>query len=324
MKATSSMGSLSNQRWAVPGKTRKGVVLADQSICSRADRLLKQITGCMLRPIERLPTLPQTPLSENDARPLHLPPEAPSAPDHAVLDITETTCCIVGGGPAGVVLAYLLARQGLRITLLEAQHDFDRMFRGDTIHPSVMELMDDLGLADRLLQQRHTKAYRAEFTNIDTGESIVIGDFSRLKTRFPYITLMPQPDFLTFITREAAQYPGFRLVMGANVQELLEAHGQVQGVRYRSKDGWHEVRAPLVIGADGRSSKVRKLAGFALAAFAPPMDVLWFRLPRRPDDPGEETINGRVGRGRLLIIFYSFVYWQIGYVIPKGGYRALR
>src|SRR5262249_15072202 len=160
--------------------------------------------------------------------------------------------------------------QGLRVELLEEHLDFDRDFRGDTIHPNVMEIMDQLGLADRLLQLRHTKARNL---SVRTAAGMAVGlSFERLPTRFPYITLMPQTQFLEFITTEAGKYPDFRLTMGANVQELVEEDGLVRGVRYRSRDGWHEVRALLVVGADGRFSRLRRLSGFEPIKTSAPMD----------------------------------------------------
>jgi 2-polyprenyl-6-methoxyphenol hydroxylase-like FAD-dependent oxidoreductase len=235
-------------------------------------------------------------------------------------DVTRTTCVIVGGGPAGAVLALLLARKGVDTTLLEAHPDFDREFRGDTLHPSVMEIMDQLGLAERLLQLRHTKVRSA---TVRTAEgSFTLADFSRLRTKFPYITLMPQTSFLEFITGEAKNYPNFRLVMNARVRELIEEDGVVGGVRYQGPDGRHEVRAELTVGADGRGSRVRKLAEIEPVKTSPPMDVLWFKLPRKEDDP--EGALGQVGRGHIAIMLDRRDYWQCGYVISKGTFPELR
>jgi 2-polyprenyl-6-methoxyphenol hydroxylase-like FAD-dependent oxidoreductase len=204
--------------------------------------------------------------------------------------------------------------------LLEVHKDFDRDFRGDTLHPSVMEIMDELGLADRLLQMRHTKV--PSLTLMTTEGPIRFVDLSHLKTKYPYITMLPQVDFLEFITEEAKRYPNFQMVMGANVQELIEENGIVQGVRYRGHGGWHEVRCQVTVGADGRFSRIRQLAGMEPIKTSPPMDVLWFRLPRKADDP-EETM-GRIAGGHLLILLNRFDYWQVGYVIPKGSYQQLR
>jgi 2-polyprenyl-6-methoxyphenol hydroxylase-like FAD-dependent oxidoreductase len=237
-----------------------------------------------------------------------------------VRDVHRATCCIVGGGPGGAVLGLLLARKGVQVTLLEAHPDFDREFRGDTIHPSVMEIMDEIGLADRLLKLRHTEL--RTFTLQSIAGPFTPVDLSRVKTKFPYITMMPQTSFLEFITDEAKRYPNFRLVMDARVRELVEDDGVVRGVRYEGKDGKHEVRAVLTVGADGRGSRVRRLAGFEPVKTSPPMDVLWFKLPRKPEDP--EGIVGRFGRGHIAIMLDRFDHWQAGYVIPKGTYPELR
>ena len=237
-----------------------------------------------------------------------------------VQDVKRTTCCIVGGGPGGAVLALLLARKGVDVTLLEAHPDFDREFRGDTIHPSVMEIMDELGLADRVLELRHNKVQTVTFQT--TAGPFTPVDLSRLKTKFPYITLMPQTDFLEFITDEAKHYPNFRLVMGARVRELVEESGVVRGVRYEGHDGKHEVRALLTVGADGRGSRVRRLAGFEPIKTSPPMDILWFKLPHEAGDP--EGLLGRFGEGHGAVALDRFDYWQAGYIIFKGTFPELR
>jgi 2-polyprenyl-6-methoxyphenol hydroxylase-like FAD-dependent oxidoreductase len=170
-------------------------------------------------------------------------------PIHDIVDVQTTDCCIVGGGPAGAVLALLLARQGISVMLLEAHKDFDRDFRGDTIHPSVMEIMEELGLSDRLLELPHTKMRQISIQT--PQDNVTFADFSHLKTHYPYITMLPQVKFLEFITQEAQRYPNFHLVMGANVQELITENDVIQGVRYRGGGGWHEIRAILTVGADG-------------------------------------------------------------------------
>ncbi len=238
-----------------------------------------------------------------------------------VKQVLHTTCCIVGGGPAGTLLALILAKKGVPVLLLEAHMDFDREFRGDTIHPTAMEIIDELGLADRLLQLRHTEMRKA---SLRTGEGdMPFADFSRLKTKYPYITIMAQAQFLDFLVQEAKSYPNFQVVMGAQVDELIEEHQQVCGVRYHGQDGWYEVRADLTIGADGRFSRIRRLAGFEPQKTSPMMDILWFRISRKEDDP-LDNLSGRFGTKLIVAIINRFDYWQIGYVIPKGSYQQIR
>jgi 2-polyprenyl-6-methoxyphenol hydroxylase-like FAD-dependent oxidoreductase len=237
-----------------------------------------------------------------------------------VVDSVETTCCVVGAGPGGAILSLLLARQGIPVTLLEAHEDFDRDFRGDTIHPSVLHLMDELGLADRLLQLRHSKLHTATIATPDGP--ITVADFRRVEKKFPFIMMVPQAHFLEFITNEAKQYPSFRLRMGASVQELIEEDGVVRGVRYRADDGWHEVHAALTVGADGRSSRIRKLAKFEPIKTSPPMDILWFRIPRKQEDP--EGVLGYLGRGHGLVLLDRLTEWQVGFIIIKGSYSQIR
>ena len=239
-----------------------------------------------------------------------------------IRDVRRTDCCIVGGGPAGLMLALLLARQGVQVTLLEAHRDFDREFRGNTINPSVMEILARLGLVEEVLKLRHAKVRR--FT-LQTGEKReTFADFSRLKTPYPYVLMLPQACFLEFIAAEAERYPNFRLIMGARVKELVWEGGRIVGARYKREEGTHEVRADLTVGTDGRFSRLRKLAGLEAVKTSPPMDVFWFNLPREENDPEDVGAVFRCGRGALLVLMDHSEYWQVGYIIPKGAYARLK
>ena len=239
---------------------------------------------------------------------------------HEIKQVEQATCSIVGAGPAGAILALLLARQRVPVVLLEAHLDFEREFRGDTLHPSAMEILDEVGLADRLLQMPHQQMRRFALSSANGTLSVT---FSRLKTKFPYITVMAQPRFLDFITQEAQRYPNFRLIMSAQVDELIEEDGVVHGVRYRGHDGWYELRAALTIAADGRFSRLRRLAGLEPIKTSPPMDILWFRLSRHKDD-AMEPVGGRFGNGLIVAMIDRLDCWQVGYVIAKGGYQKIR
>ena len=235
-------------------------------------------------------------------------------------DVRHTACVIAGGGPAGAMLGLLLARQGVDVLVLEKHGDFLRDFRGDTIHPSTMEIMDELGLADRLLSLPHNKTSRLRFR---TPRGIAtLADFSRLKTRFPYLAFMPQWHFLDFVTDEARRYPNFELEMNAEVRELVKEGGVIRGVRYEAPDGAREARAALTVAADGRDSRVREQAGLRVVGTAPPIDVLWFRLSRREGDPEEPT--GYIGGGRFVVLINRGDNWQVGYVLPKGADQGVR
>ena len=239
--------------------------------------------------------------------------------------LEETDCCVVGGGPAGVMLALLLARRGVRVTLLEAHKDFDREFRGNTVNPSVLEALARLGLAGKLLALSHTKV--TSFVLQAGRRRETFADFSRMNTPYPYVLMLPQARFLEFVVAEAERYPNFRLATGARVRELVWKGDRVLGVRYRSEDGTHcEVRAGLTVGTDGRFSRLRKLAGLEAdkVGGSPPMDVFWFNLPREESDPEEAGAVFRFGRGSLLVLMDHSEYWQAGYIIPKGHYARLK
>jgi 2-polyprenyl-6-methoxyphenol hydroxylase-like FAD-dependent oxidoreductase len=229
-------------------------------------------------------------------------------------------CCIAGGGPAGMMLGLLLARAGVEVAVLEKHADFLRDFRGDTIHPSTLEVMHELGVLDRLLTLPHQKVSRinAQFGDL----ALTVADFSSLSTHCRFVAFMPQWDFLNFLAEEAARYATFQLRRQADVTGLIEEEGSVVGLRANTSDGPLEVRADLVVGADGRHSIVRAKAGLSIEEFGAPMDVLWFRLSRRANDPGDPV--GRFDAGRIFIMLNRGDYWQCGFVIPKGSRDQLQ
>jgi 2-polyprenyl-6-methoxyphenol hydroxylase-like FAD-dependent oxidoreductase len=230
------------------------------------------------------------------------------------------TTCIIGGGPAGVMLGLLLARAGVPVTVLEKHKDFFRDFRGDTIHPSTLELMYELGLLDKLLEIRHTKVDRIKA--MVGGEAFEIGDFSHLPTHAKYIALMPQWDLLNFLSAEAARYPSFTLRMGWEATGLIQQDGVVTGVRANTPDGPQEIRADLTVGCDGRHAVSREASQLPLAETGVPIDVLWFRISRQPSDP--EFGIGYVNYGHLIVLINRIDYFQTAYIIAKSGFDQIR
>jgi 2-polyprenyl-6-methoxyphenol hydroxylase-like FAD-dependent oxidoreductase len=232
----------------------------------------------------------------------------------------RTTCCIAGGGPAGVMLGFLLARAGVNVTVLEKHKDFFRDFRGDTIHPSTLQLMHELGLLDEFLKVRHDEIRNLRVLIGDT--EVQLADFTHLPTACKFIALMPQWDFLDFLSEQGRRYPGFDLRMETEATDLVIEGDRVVGLRAVAQGQPVEFRADLVIGADGRHSIVRERAGFQVENLGAPMDVLWMRMSRQPGDP--EQTGGTINYGHMMVTLNRNDYWQCAYVIRKGGYDEIR
>jgi 2-polyprenyl-6-methoxyphenol hydroxylase-like FAD-dependent oxidoreductase len=237
-------------------------------------------------------------------------------PDAAVV----TTCVVAGGGPAGMMLGFLLARAGVKVVVLEKHADFFRDFRGDTIHPSTLELMVELGLLEEFLKLPHQKLDRLTMQFGD--EHLRVIDLTHLPTHCKYIALMPQWDFLNFLAARGKKYRTFDLRMQAEATDLIEEGGRVVGLRATTPDGQLTIRADLVVGADGRHSTVRGKAGLKSDDYGAPMDVLWFRLPHRGADQSETF--GHIEAGAMMIMLDRGDYWQCAYVIPKGGIDRIK
>ena len=232
----------------------------------------------------------------------------------------QTRCVIAGGGPAGIMAGYLLARAGVPVIVLEKHADFFRDFRGDTIHPSTLQLMYELGLLDQFLKQPHQEV--RELRAVVNGQVVPIADFTKLPTRCKFIAFMPQWDFLNFLATRAKEFPGFQLLMQHEVVDLTVDRQRVTGVRVKTPRGELEIRADLVIGADGRHSTIQTRAGLERQDFGVPIDALWMRISKKQGDPQQSF--GFFERGKLLVLLDRGDYWQCGFVIPKGGFDEIK
>jgi 2-polyprenyl-6-methoxyphenol hydroxylase-like FAD-dependent oxidoreductase len=232
----------------------------------------------------------------------------------------RTTACIAGGGPAGMMLGFLLARAGVEVVVLEKHADFFRDFRGDTVHPSTLELMAELGLLEEFLKVPHQELHTLKLTIED--RDYPGPDFSHLPTRCKFIALMPQWDFLNFLADHAKRFPAFHLRMNAEVTDLIEENGRVAGVQAKTPEGNLEVRADLVVGTDGRHSTVREKARMDVEDFGVPIDVLWFRVPKSADDPTPSI--GRIRNGKMLVTIDRGDYFQCASIIRKGAFDEIQ
>jgi 2-polyprenyl-6-methoxyphenol hydroxylase-like FAD-dependent oxidoreductase len=232
----------------------------------------------------------------------------------------QTRCVIAGGGPAGIMAGYLLARAGVPVIVLEKHADFFRDFRGDTIHPSTLELMYELGLLNEFLKKPHQEV--RELRAVVNGQPVPIGDFTKLPTHCKFIAFMPQWDFLNFLSTQAKEFPSFQLLMQHEVVDLTFNEQRVSGVRAKTPDGEFEIRADLIIGADGRHSTVQARAGLERREFGVAIDVLWMRISKKENDP-KQTL-GFFQQGKLLVLLDRGDYWQCGVVIPKGGFDGIK
>ena len=232
----------------------------------------------------------------------------------------ETECCVVGGGPAGMMAGYLFARAGVKTVVLEKHGDFLRDFRGDTVHPSTLEIMHELGLAEAFLKRPHQKAERL---GGNFGEKhLRIADFTGIKAHYPFIALMPQWDFLDFLADAAKKLPSFSLRMNTEATDLIEEDGRIAGVRAAGPKGDIEIRAKLTIGADGRHSTVRDRSGLKVLDIGAPIDVFWFRVDRDPEQGEDVLFNAAAGR--IVVTIDRGDYWQCTYVIAKDGAPKIR
>ena len=232
----------------------------------------------------------------------------------------STQCCIAGGGPAGIMLGFLLARAGVQVVVLEKHADFFRDFRGDTVHPATLELMVELGLIDTFLKLPHQKV---ETVSAQVGaEHLQVADFRHLPTRCKFVALMPQWDFLNFLAEQGKRYKALDLRMQAEATDLIEENGRIAGVIADTPDGTLTIRADLTVGCDGRHSTVRERAGLKSDDYGAPMDVLWFRLARKESDSADTF--GHFEAGRLMVMLNRGDYWQCAYVIPKGGIERVK